>query len=79
MLQPLAAAFPLLLRCRLFPQFASIRAVSARVSARVASFAVAEGFGTCPAGVRDGASLDEWAAYFSRSMWGAGVPIQSKL
>ncbi|KAI8475520.1 MAG: hypothetical protein J3K34DRAFT_382637 [Monoraphidium minutum] len=65
---------------RLFPPFSSIRAASARVAGRVADFAVAEGLGSRPEGAPGaGGGADEWAAYFGRRMWSAGVPARSKL
>ncbi|GBF87516.1 NADP malic enzyme [Raphidocelis subcapitata] len=64
---------------RLFPPFSSIRAVSARVSARVAEFMVGRGLGAAPPGVRAGAARGEWAEYFSSRMWGAEAPMRSKL
>jgi malic enzyme len=64
---------------RLFPPFSTIRSVSARVAARVAAFAVERGLAACPVALRPGAGEDEWAAHFTRSMWGAEAPARSKL
>jgi hypothetical protein len=64
---------------RLFPPFSSIRPISASVSARVAAFAVERGLGSRPAGVSPTATHAEWTAYFRQQMWGAEIPLRSKL
>jgi len=64
---------------RLFPSFSQIRAISARVAARVAAFAVERGLGSRPSGVREGAGHAEWTDYFSQHLWGAEMPLRSKL
>lgn len=65
---------------RLFPPFSSIRAVSARVAARVAEFAVREeGVGDAPEGVAADAGRGEWVRYFERRMWGSEAPARSRM
>lgn len=64
---------------RLFPSFSQIRAISARVAARVAAFAVEQGLGSRPSGVREGAGHAEWTDFFSQHLWGAEMPLRSKL